>query len=58
VRKCANDERQYVEGYRRKSENPPLGLAGAKIAAPVWAKEEWNERKNEARRVKRISRIK
>ncbi len=34
-------ERRYVEGYRRKPENPAWGKAGAKLAAQVWPKEEW-----------------
>ncbi len=34
-------ERKYVEGYRRKPENPAVGKTGAKLAAIVWPKEEW-----------------
>lgn len=34
-------ERRYIEGYRRKPENPAWGKAGAKLAAQVWPKEEW-----------------
>lgn len=36
-------DRRYVEGYRRKPENPALGKAGAKLAAEVWSKEDWDE---------------
>ena len=36
-------ERQYVEGYQRKPEDPRWGRLGAKLAAHVWPKEDWNE---------------
>jgi len=36
-------ERRYVEGYRRKPENPTWGEAGAKMAAEVLAVEDWDE---------------
>jgi len=35
-------DRQYVEGYRRKPEKPGLGVAGTKLAARVWPKEDWS----------------
>jgi len=35
-------ERRYIEGYRRKPENPAWGKAGAKLAGQVWPKEEWS----------------
>lgn len=34
-------ERKYVEGYRRKPENPSPGKVGATLAASVWPKEDW-----------------
>lgn len=34
-------DRQYVEGYRRKPENPAVGKTGAKLAAIVWPREQW-----------------
>ena len=36
-------ERQYIEGYRRKPENPGWGKLGARLAAQVWPEEDWNE---------------
>ena len=36
-------ERRYVEGYRRNPEKPLWGEAGAKLAAEVLAKEDWDE---------------
>ena len=43
LRQIEEDEldRRYVEGYRRKPENPAWGKAGAKLAAQVWPKEVW-----------------
>lgn len=37
-------ERRYIEGYRRKPEDPAWGEAGAKMAAEVWPKEDWSEK--------------
>lgn len=36
-------DRRYVEGYRRKPEKPGVGEAGAKMAAEVLAREDWDE---------------
>ncbi len=36
-------DRRYVEGYRRKPEKPALGEAGAKMAAEVLNREDWDE---------------
>lgn len=36
-------ERRYVEGYRRKPEDPAWGEATAKVTAEVWPKEDWIE---------------
>lgn len=36
-------ERRYVEGYRGKPEKPAWGKAGAKLAARVWPKDDWDE---------------
>ena len=36
-------ERRYVEGYRRKAEKPLWGKMGAKLAAEVLPKEDWDE---------------
>ncbi|MGH9452757.1 MAG: hypothetical protein ACRD2O_02165, partial [Terriglobia bacterium] len=36
-------DRRYIEGYRRKPERPDLGKTGAKLAAQVWPREEWDE---------------
>lgn len=44
-------ERRYVEGYRRKAEDPAWGEAGAKLAAEVWPKEDWSKK------VKRRSKV-
>ena len=34
-------ERQYVEGYRKKPEDPVWGEIGSKLAAEVWPRERW-----------------
>ncbi len=34
-------DRRYVEGYRRKPEDPAWGKAGAKLVPEVWPKEDW-----------------
>jgi len=36
-------ERRYVEGYRRKPEDPAWGELGAKLAAEVLPSEDWDE---------------
>ncbi len=36
-------ERRYVEGYRRKPEDPAWGELGAKLAAEVLPQEDWDE---------------
>ena len=36
-------ERRYVAGYRRKPEKPLWGEMGAKLAAEVLPKEDWDE---------------
>ena len=43
LRKLGEEEldRRYIEGYRRKPENPAWGRAGARLTAQVWPKEEW-----------------
>jgi hypothetical protein len=45
LQKLEEDEldRRYVEGYRRKPEKPDLGKAGARLAAQVWPREDWDE---------------
>ena len=45
LRKLEEDEleRRYMEGYRRKPENPAWGEAGAKLAAQVLTREDWDE---------------
>ena len=45
LRKLEEEEldRRYVEGYRRKPENPDWGEAGSKLAAQVWPEEDWSE---------------
>jgi hypothetical protein len=45
LRKLEEEEldRRYVEGYRRKPEDPAWGELGAKLAAEVWPQEDWNE---------------
>ncbi len=45
IRRLEEDEmdRRYIDGYRRKPENPALGEAGAKLAAHIWPKEDWDE---------------
>ncbi len=45
IRKTEEEEleRRYIEGYRRKPENPAWGKLGAKLAAEVWPREDWNE---------------
>jgi uroporphyrinogen-III synthase len=35
-------ERRYVEGYRRKPEDPAWGELGARLAAEVWPLETWD----------------
>jgi len=34
-------DRQYVEGYRRKPEDPVWGEMGEMMAAEVWPPEDW-----------------
>lgn len=36
-------ERHYVEGYRRKPEDPAVGKVGEKLAAEVCPKENWDD---------------
>ncbi len=36
-------ERRYIEGYRRKPEDPAWGELGAKLATQVWPREDWDE---------------
>ncbi len=36
-------ERRYIEGYRRKPEDPAWGELGAKLATLVWPREDWDE---------------
>ena len=38
IRRLEEDEleRRYIEGYRRKPENPAWGEVGVKLAAKVW----------------------
>ena len=36
-------DRQYLEGYRRKPEDPTWGEIGGKMAAEVWPREDWTE---------------
>lgn len=36
-------EQRYLDGYRRMPETPALGKAGAKLAARVWPREDWDE---------------
>ncbi len=36
-------EQRYVEGYRRKPETPAWGEVGAKMAAEVLGRENWDE---------------
>lgn len=38
IRKLEEDEleRRYIEGYRRKPENPAWGEVGINLAAEVW----------------------
>lgn len=45
IRKLEEEEleRQYVEGYRRKPENPAWGKIGSRLAAEVWPREDWTE---------------
>ena len=45
LQKLEEDEldRRYAEGYRRHPERPALGKAGAKLAAQVWPREDWDE---------------
>lgn len=38
-------ERRYIEGYRRKPEDPAWGEAGIKLAAEVWPQEVWDEKR-------------
>ncbi len=37
-------ERRYIEGYRRKPEDPAWGELGAKLVAQVWPREDWDEK--------------
>ncbi len=52
LRKLKEEEldRCYVEGYRRKPENPALGQAGLKLAAEVWPEEDWSAEYNDETR--------
>jgi hypothetical protein len=43
-------DRQYIEGYRRKPENPAWGEAVEKLLAEVWPQEEWPEGKDDEAR--------
>ena len=45
LRKLEEEEldRRYIEGYRRKPENPVWGEVGAKLAAEVLPPEDWDE---------------
>lgn len=45
LRKLEEEEldRRYIEGYRRKPEDPAWGKLGEKLAAEVWPKEDWDE---------------
>ncbi len=36
-------DRRYIEGYRRKPETPAWGEVGAKMAAEVLGREDWDE---------------
>ena len=36
-------DRQYVQGYRRKPEDPEVGKMGAMLAAEVWPNENWDD---------------
>ncbi len=36
-------ERQYIEGYRRKAENPVWGRLGKIMAAKVLPREDWKD---------------
>lgn len=49
IRKLEEEEldRQYIEGYRRKPEDPIWGKTGSQLAAEVWPQEdseEWDEK--------------
>ncbi len=35
-------DRRYIEGYRRKPEDPAWGKLGEKLAAEVWPRESWH----------------
>jgi hypothetical protein len=45
IRKLKEEEleRQYVEGYRSKPEDPVWGEIGSRLAAEVWPREDWAE---------------
>jgi hypothetical protein len=45
IRRLEEEEldRQYVEGYRRKPEDPIWGEIGSKLATEVWPREDWKE---------------
>lgn len=36
-------DRQYVDGYRKKPEDPAWGRIGSRLAAEVWPREDWKE---------------
>jgi hypothetical protein len=36
-------ERQYIEGYRKKPEDPVWRQLGSELAAEVWPREDWEE---------------
>jgi hypothetical protein len=36
-------ERQYIEGYRKKPEDPVWGQLGSELSAEVWPREDWEE---------------
>jgi hypothetical protein len=37
-------DRQYIEGYRRKPEDPVWGKIGSQLADKVWPQERWDEK--------------
>jgi hypothetical protein len=45
IRRLENEEldRQYIEGYHRKPEDPVWGEIGEMMAGEVWPQEEWDE---------------
>jgi len=46
IRRLEEEEldRQYIEGYRRKPEDPVWGRIGSHLASEVWPREKWDEK--------------